>query len=50
MALLDCQKNIKKCGKLVNVEDFEKKLDEEKKAGQEMLDLNQRIYHQLVTK
>ena len=50
MALLDCQKNIKKCGKLANVEDFEKNLEEEKKAGQEMLDLNQRIYHQLVPK
>ena len=32
----------------MNVEDFEKELNEEKKAGQEMLDLNQRIYHQMV--
>ena len=47
-ALLECQKTIKKCSKIVNVEDFEKELEEEQKAGQEMLDLNQRIYHQLV--
>ena len=48
--LLDCQKNVKKCGKLVNVEEFEKELEEERKAGQEFLDLNTRIYHQLVPK
>ena len=49
-SLLECQKNIKKCGKLVNVEEFEKQLDEERKAGQEMVDLNTRIYHHLVPK
>ena len=47
-SLLECQNTIKKCSKILNVEDFEKELDEEKKAGQEMLDLNQRIYHQMV--
>jgi len=47
-ALLECQKTIKKCGKLESVEDFEKNLEQERNAGQEMLDLNQRIYHQMV--
>jgi hypothetical protein len=49
-SLLECQKNIKKCGKLVNVEEFEKQLEEEQKAGEQMLDLNTRIYHHLVPK
>ena len=44
--LVECQKNIKKCGNYVDVESFEKMLDEEKTEGQNMLDLNQRIYHQ----
>ena len=44
--LLECQKNIKKCGNLVEQEGFEKMLDEEKTEGQNMHDLNQRIYHQ----
>ena len=44
--LIDCQKNIKKCGNLVDQEGFEKMLDEEKTQGQNMLDLNSRIYHQ----
>ena len=35
-------------GKLESVEDFEKNLEQERNAGQEMLDLNQRIYHQMV--
>ena len=47
-SLLDCQKTIKKCGKFLNVDAFEKELEEERKTGQEYLDLNQRIYHQLV--
>ena len=38
----------KKCRKLVNVEEFDKELDQEKEAGQKMVDLNTRIYHQLV--
>ena len=49
-SLLECQKNLKKCGKMVNIEEFEKQLEDEKKAGQEMLDLNERIYHHLVPK
>ena len=44
--LLECQKNIKKCGNLVDQEGFEKMLNEEKTEGQNMHDLNQRIYHQ----
>ena len=47
-SLLECQKNNKKCRKLVNVEEFDKELDQEKEAGQKMVDLNTRIYHQLV--
>ena len=46
--MLDCQKNIKKCGKLVNIEQIKKEIDEEKKTKQEMLELNKRILHQLV--
>jgi hypothetical protein len=45
-ALLECEKTIKKCGNLVNVEQFCKELEEEKTAGQEMVDLNNRIYHE----
>ena len=37
---------IKKCGNLVNVEQFLKELEDEKTAGQEMVDLNNRIYHE----
>ena len=48
--LLECQKSNKKCGNLVNVDEFDKELEEEKKSGQEMLDLNDRIYHQYVPK
>ena len=47
-SLEDCQKNLKKCGKLVDIEKFEKELDEERKASQEMEDLNRRVYHQFV--
>lgn len=45
-ALLECEKTIKKCGNLVNVEQFLKELEDEKTAGQEMVDLNNRIYHE----
>ena len=47
-SLIECQKTNNKCGKLVNVEEFDKELDQEKTAGQEMVDLNTRIYHQAV--
>ena len=47
-ALLECEKTIKKCGNLVNVEQFQKELEEERTAGQDMLDLNNRIYHERV--
>ena len=47
-SLLECQKTIKKCGNLVNVENFEKELDEEKKVGQELEDYNSRLFHQNV--
>ena len=46
--LVECQKTIRKCENLVNPEEFDKQVEEEKKAGSEMLDLNERIYHQLV--
>ena len=44
--LLACQKTIEQCGKYVNLKEFNDKLNAEKKLGQEMLDLNTRIYHQ----
>ena len=47
-ALLECQKTIKKCGKLVNPEEFEAMLKKEQNEGANMLDLNNRIYHQRV--
>ena len=49
-SLLECQKNIKKCGNLVDQEGFEKMLAEEQAQGQNMVDLNERIYHQHVPK
>ena len=48
--LLECQKNIKKCGNLVDQEGFEKMLEKEQADGQEMVDLNNRIYHQMEPK
>ena len=48
--LLECQKNIKKCGNLVDQEGFAKMLEEGQTEGSNMLDLNNRIYHQLVPK
>ena len=44
--LLECQKNIKKCGNLVDQEGFEKMLNEEKTEGQKMHEVNQRLFHQ----
>ena len=49
-ALLECEKTIKKCGKLVNPDDFQKNLEEEKANGQDFYDKNNRIYHQLIPK
>jgi programmed cell death 6-interacting protein len=44
--LTECQKLVKDCGKLVDVDKFEKELEKEKFSQQEMEDLNHRIYHQ----
>ena len=44
--LFECQKNINNCGKHVNVDVFNKIINEEQLKGQEMLDKNNRIYHQ----
>ena len=47
-SLLECQKTIKKCGKLVNADEFENMLKAEQNEGANMLDLNERIYHQRI--
>jgi hypothetical protein len=47
-SLLECQKTIKKCGKLVNADEFENNLKAEQNEGANMLDLNERIYHQRI--
>ena len=47
-SLLECQKTIKKCGKLVNADEFENILKAEQNEGANMLDLNERIYHQRI--
>jgi hypothetical protein len=44
--LLECQKNIQNCGNHVNLDNFYKTLNEEQLKGQDMLDKNDRIYHQ----
>ena len=44
--LLECQKSIQNCGNHVNVENFNKIINEEQVRGQDMLDKNYRIYHQ----
>ena len=44
--LMECQKSIDNCGKNVNIENFNKILKEEQLKGQEMLEKNERIYHQ----
>ena len=46
--LLECQKNIKKCGNLVDVGEFENMLKLEQNEGLKIQDLNERIYHQRV--
>ena len=47
-SLLECQKTIKKCGNLVNKDEFENMLKAEQNEGANMLDLNERIYHQRI--
>ena len=47
-SLLECQKTIKKCEKLVNADEFENMLKAEQNEGANMLDLNERIYHQRI--
>ena len=47
-SLLECQKTIKKCEKLVDKEAFEKMLADEQREGGNMKDLNDRIYHQQI--
>ena len=47
-SLLECQKTIKKCGNLVNVDEFETMVKAEQNEGANMLDLNERIYHQRI--
>ena len=47
-SLLECQKTIKKCRNLVNVDEFENMLKAEQNEGANMLDLNERIYHQRI--
>ena len=47
-SLLECQKTIKKCGKLINADEFENMLKAEQNEGANMLDLNERIYHQRI--
>ena len=47
-SLLECQKTIKKCGKFINADEFENMLKAEQNEGANMLDLNERIYHQRI--
>ena len=44
--LTECQKSIHKLGKFLNIESFEKELEEAKQELKEAQDLNNRIYHQ----
>ena len=44
--LMECQKTIGDCGNHVNVDNFNKIFGEEQLRGQDMLDKNDRIYHQ----
>jgi len=44
--LLECQKTIENCGNHVNIEIFNKTLNNEQLLGQEIQDKNERIYHQ----
>ena len=44
--LMECQKTIESCGNHVNIDNFNKTLNEEQLRGQDMLDKNDRIYKQ----
>ena len=44
--LCECKKTINKLGKFLNIESFEKELEEAKNALKEAEDLNKRIYHE----
>ena len=48
--LLECKKTIHKMGKFLNVESFEKELQEAMKEQKEAEDLNNRIYHESLPK
>ena len=48
--LLECQKSIENCGNHVNIENFNKILNEEQLKGQDMVDKNDRVYHQAMPK
>ena len=48
--LLECQKSINECGKHVNIENFNKTLNDEKALGEELYNKNNRIYHQAIPK
>jgi hypothetical protein len=44
--LLECQKTINNCGNHVNIENFNNTLLEQQGFGQDLLDKNERLYHQ----
>ena len=44
--LTECQKTIEQCGNHVNIENFNKTLIEEQNLGQDILDKNNRLFHQ----
>ena len=44
--LLECQKTINSCGNHVNIENFNHTLLEQQGFGQDLLDKNERLYHQ----
>ena len=48
--LLECKKTIHKMGKFLNIESFEKELQEAMKEQKEAEDLNNRIYHESLPK
>ena len=48
--LSECQKTINKLGKFLNMQSFEKELEEAKKEQAEAQDLNNRIYHEALPK
>ncbi len=46
--IMKAGKNAEQCGNYLNREKFEKRLKAEQKIGQELLDMNTRIYHQAI--